>query len=131
MDNATAMALKEILGNSADYFCTMFNSATGGTTANSTTATVADGVKCGSIQIVTDSAYNGTSGTAVLQASNDNVNFATVKQDDNTTDMSFTLATASIYSWYLKAVLFKFYRISYTKGDASTGTITANFVGKK
>lgn len=114
-----------------DYYCTMFNAAAGGTTANSTTATVADGVKIGSIEIVTNSAYNGTTGTAVLQGSNDNSTFATVKQDDNTTDMSFTLATNSTYTWYLKAVLFKFYRIVYTKGDATLGTVTANLVGKK
>jgi hypothetical protein len=116
---------------SGDYSCTMFNAAAGGTTANSTTATIADGVKIGSIEIVTNSAYNGTTGTAVLQGSNDNTTFATVKQDDNTTDMSFTLAVSSTYTWYLKAVLFKFYRIVYTKGDATLGTITANLVGKK
>lgn len=108
----------------------MFNAAAGGTTANSTTATIADGVKIGSIEIVTSAAYNGTTGTAVLQ-DNDNTTFATVKQDDNTTDMSFTLAVSSTYTWYLKAVLFKFYRIVYTKGDATLGTITANLVGKK
>lgn len=116
---------------SGDYYSTMFSSAAGGTTATSPTSTVSDGVKIGSIEIVTNSAYNGTTGTAVLKGSNDNTNFATVKQDDNTTDMSFTLATNSTYTWYLKAVLFKYYQIVYTKGDATLGTVSANFIGKK
>lgn len=116
---------------SGDYFSTMFNAALGNVTATSAASNVADGVKIGSIEVETDSNYNGTTGTVVLQGSNDNVKYATVKQDDNTTDMSFTIATNSTYTWYLKAVLFKYYQIVYTKGDASAGTFTANFIGKK
>lgn len=116
---------------SGDYYSTMFNAAPGGTTATSNVSIVDDGVKIGSIEIVTNAAYNGTTGTAVLQGSNDNVTYATVKQDDNSTDMSFTLATASTYTWYLKAVLFKYYKVVYTKGDATLGTITVNMIGKK
>lgn len=116
---------------SGDYYCTMFNAAAGGTTANSITATVADGVKYGSITIITSSAYNGTTGTAVLQGSNDNSTFQGVLQDDNTTAMSFTLATNSTYLWELKIVAFKFYRIVYTKGDSTLGTLTVNMRGVK
>lgn len=122
--------MNDLTRHFGDYYCTMFNAADGGTTANSVTAQVSDGVKFGSIDIVTSSSYNGTTGTAVLQQSNDNINWAGVLQDDNTTPMSFTLATNSTYTWQLKAVLFKFYRIVYTKGDTTLGTIIANFVGK-
>lgn len=120
--------LARLLG---DYYDTMFAGVAGGTTVTSNASIVADGVKTGSIDIVTNSAYNGTTGTAVLQQSNDNTNWAGVLQDDNVTACSFTLATASTYTWQLKAVLFKYYRIVYTKGDATLGTVTANFIGKK
>ncbi len=123
--------MNDFIRFSGDYFSTMLPSVPGGTTVTSAASIVADGVKIGSIEIVTNSAYDGTTGTAVLQGSNDNVTYATVKQDDNTTDMSFTLATASTYTWYLKAVLFKYYKIVYTKGNTNTGTVTANMIGKK
>lgn len=114
-----------------DYYSTMLGGIVGGTSVTSKVSTVTDGVKIGSIEVVTNSAYDGTSGTVTLQESNDNITFSTVKQDDNTTDMSFTIATNSTYKWYLKAVLAKFYQIVYAHGDATVGTVTANFVGKK
>ncbi|MCC7514534.1 MAG: hypothetical protein IT212_07560 [Bacteroidia bacterium] len=130
MESALGKALKVVVDNS-DYYSTMLNGVAGDTTVTSGVSTIPNGVKIGSIEIVTNSAYNGTTGTATLQGSNDNSTFATVKQDDNSTDMEFTLATASTYTWYLKAVLFKYYRIAYAKGNASAGTVTANMVGKK
>lgn len=118
-----------ILTNKEDQFKTIM-AAPGGTTANFSW-TIQDGVKIGSICISTNSAYDGTTGTAVLQACNDNTNWAGVLQDDNSTAMSFTLATASTYTWELKSVSRKYYRIVYTKGNATDGTITADFIGKK
>ncbi len=115
----------------SDLVWPMLNAVPGGTTVTSDALSMSDGVKFGSIVIATDASYNGTTGTAVLQGSNDGASWPGVLQDDNTTAMSFTLATASTYTWQLKTVLFRFYRIVYTHGDASAGTVTANFVGKK
>ena len=117
--------------NQGDQLYTIFNAIPGGASLTSPAMIVDNGVKIGSIEIVTPSAYNGTTGTAVLQGTNDGVNWAGVLQDDNVTAMSFTLATNSTYTWYLKAVLFKYYRIVFTHGDASAGTVSATFVGKK
>lgn len=122
---------KDIAKFSGDYFSTMLNSASGGTTITTDSSTVADGVKYGSITVITNSTYDGTTGTVVLQGSNDNSTFQGVLQDDNTTAMSFTLATNSTYLWELKIVAFKFYRIVYTKGNATIGTVTANMRGVK
>lgn len=114
-----------------DDSATIFNAADAATTATSGTITIASGVNIGSIAIVTNSAFNGTTSTMALQGSNDNSNWAQVLQDDNATSMSFTLAAASsTYTFLLKAIFFKFYRLVYTKGDASAGTITANYTGK-
>lgn len=91
-----------------------------------------EGVETGSIIITTPAAFTGTTGTIDLYGSNDGVNFAVVYQDDNVTPMSFTLATgANTYSWQIKRTLYKHYRIVYTVGDASAGTILATFIGKK
>ena len=118
-------------GTQDDQF-TFFNGAAGGTNANSGMLTVAAGVKSGSIMISTNSAYDGTTGTVVLQGSNDGgTTWAGVLQDDNATAMSFTLAAgANTDTFQLKRVLFKFYRLVYTAGNATLGTVTANYVGK-
>ncbi len=89
-------------------------------------------VKIGSIVVSTPSAFNGTTTTATLQASNDGTTWFGVVQDDNTTACAFTLsAGANTYEWQLKAVLFKTYRIVYAHGDASAGTWSAVFNGTK
>lgn len=89
------------------------------------------GSKQGSMHFITDSSYNGTTGTIALLGSNDNSNFTTVYEDDDTTAMSFTLAASSQYVFQIKRRLFKYYKVVYTKGDASAGTITGDFVGIK
>lgn len=89
-------------------------------------------VKVGSIVVSTPSTFNGTTTTVTLQASNDNITWFGVVQDDNTTPMSFTLSSgANTAEWQLKAVLFRTYRIVYVHGDASAGTWSAVFIGKK
>ena len=112
-----------------DQYCTLLNLQDAGTSL-SPSLTIKNGVKYGSIVITTSSTYNGTTGTIALQGSNDNSNFQAVLQDDNATAMSFTPAASSTYTFLLKAVLFKYYKLVYTKGDASAGTITSNFIGK-
>lgn len=109
---------------------TLMNGTSLATTANFD-FTIEDGVERGSIHIVTDSDFNGTTSTLALQASNDNSNWAIVYQDDNVTAMSFTLAASSNYSFLLKGVFYQFYRLVYTKGNASAGTAVANFRGSK
>ncbi len=109
----------------------LFNSAPAATSA-SNIVVVDNGVLIGSIQIATDSAYNGTTATMALQGSNDNVSYGAILQDDNSTAMSFTLgAASSTYTFILKAVCYKYYKVVYTKGDASAGVLTVNFIGKK
>ncbi len=89
-------------------------------------------VKVGSIVVSTPSTFNGTTTTVTLQASNDNVTWFGVVQDDNTTPMAFTLSSGTnTAEWQLKAVLFRTYRIVYVHGDASAGTWSAVFIGKK
>lgn len=114
-----------------DQYNTLLNAVTAATSV-SPSFTVQDGVDSGSIQITTSSTFNGSTSTAVLKGSNDNSNFTQVYQSDGTTAMSFTLAAASTnYSWLMGRVLYKFYQLVYTKGDATLGTVTANFIGKK
>lgn len=115
-----------------DQFVTIFNAISATATVASETITVFDSIIQGSIMITTDSGFLGTTGTFVLQASNDNINYATVTQDDNTTAMSYTVSNgANSYVMQLKRILFKYYKVVYTKGDASAGIIVGNFIGKK
>ncbi len=112
-----------------DQYQTILNAVLGNTSVT-TSFSINDGVKQGSIMITTSSAYNGTTGTAVLNGSNDNTNFQAVLQDDNSTAMSFTLTVSQNSTFLLKRVLYKYYQLVYTKGNASAGTLTVNFIGK-
>ena len=98
----------------------------GANTSGNFSMQMANGRRVGSIQIYTNSAFNGSTGTAALQGSNDGTNWATVYADDNVTALSFTLATGeNHYAWVLKTIAFNQYRIVYTKGNASAGTVKA------
>lgn len=85
--------------------------------------------KIGVIVISTPASFNGTTSTAVLSGgvrnSSGTITWASVYQDDNITACSFTLATNSQYAWIIRATVFDYYRITYTKGDATAGTVTA------
>lgn len=89
------------------------------------------GVAFGSITNYTSSNFDGTTSTLALQGSNDNIIYGAVLQDDNTTAMSFTLAVSGTYTFILKALEYKYYKLVYTKEDATAGTLTSKFVGKK
>lgn len=122
----------EIIKYYKDQMGIMLNAVPANADLTSNYLTMDDGVLIGSIEVTTSATFNGTTSTVTLQGSNDNVTFATVLQDDLTTSMAFTLnAASSTYTWYLKAVLFKYYKIVYAKGDASAGSVSANFIGKK
>jgi len=85
----------------------------------------------GSIQNTTSGAFDGTTSTLALQGSNDNVNWSTVFQDDNVTPLSFTLSAGNnSYVWVNKAQVFRYYRVVYTKGDATAGTIKSVIMSK-
>lgn len=81
----------------------------------------------GSIQIFTNSAFDGTTSTTALEGSNDGgIVWSTVFEDDNVTPLSFTLsAGANSFVWIFKTIAFNKYRIVYTVGDATAGTINA------
>ncbi len=112
-----------------DQYQTLLDAAAGGTSVSPKFA-VSEGVKQGSIMITTSSAYDGTTGTIALQGSNDDINYQAVLQDDNVTAISATLLVSQNTSFLLKLVLYKFYKLVYTKGNAGAGTVTANFNGK-
>lgn len=114
---------------SKDQAILVFNSISAATSLTNIVV-VDDDHNVGNILLGTDSTFNGTSATFTLQGSNDNVTYTTVFQDDNTTPMSFTPATSSTYCFLLKRILFKYYKVIYTKGDASAGVIVATYFGK-
>lgn len=90
-----------------------------------------DSVYQASIIAHTDSTFNGTTSTLSLKVSNDNINYAQAYADDDTTPLTFTLSASSNYSFLLKKVLFRYYKLTYTIGDASAGILDATFIGKK
>lgn len=80
----------------------------------------------GSVQVSTSTTFIGSTGTVTLQASNDNSVWSQVYADDNTTALSFTLSNGfNIYDWLIKNMFYKYYRILYTPGNASAGTVKA------
>lgn len=80
----------------------------------------------GSIQISTSAAFNGSTTTAAIQCSNDGTIWSTLYADDNVTPVTFTLtAGENSYICLMKAAGFEFYRIVYTKGNATLGTVKA------
>lgn len=84
------------------------------------------GARVGSVQISTSASFNGSTTTAAFQGSNDGTTWSTVYQDDNETAMTFTLSSGeNSYVWILKVIAFSQYRIVYTKGNASAGTVKA------
>lgn len=90
------------------------------------------GDKIGSIVISTNGDYNGTTGTIELLGSNDNDVYTPVLQDDNVTPMAFTLnGPLDFRTFVLKAVVYKYYRVSYLPGDTTNGGVSAVFVFKK
>lgn len=116
--------------NSGDQFVTLMDGYIHSTSANFTW-TIQDGVKIGSIHIHVSSTFVGTTATILLLGSNDGSNFGTVYRLDETTPVSFTLAANDNKIAELLRVSLKYYRLVYDKGDASAGTIDANFIGKK
>lgn len=99
-------------------------SAADATTSANFTFTPGSG-KTGSIHIITSSTFSGTTGTIALQGSNDGSTWATVYANDGTTALSFTLTAASTsYVWELENVMYLSYRLVYTKGNTTAGTIT-------
>lgn len=128
----TPEQLRVVLSDDKIYIFNAESAIPSGATTTSSPAALQDGIKIGSILNSTSSTYVGTTATIALYGSNDNITYAAVMQDDNVTPCSFTLAAASsTYTWELKAAVFKYYRILYTKGDASVGTITSILAGKK
>lgn len=92
---------------------------------------VTTSARIGSIQIITNSAFDGTTGTVVLEGSNDGTNWIGVFKDDDVTPLSFTLAAGeNNYAWIFKTIAFFQYRIVYTVGDATTGTVNAILIQK-
>lgn len=114
-----------------DQYTDVIKSGTTAATTANFDLNIKDGIKQGSIHIVTDSSFNGTTGTLALKGSNDGENFVTLYADDGTTPLSFTLAVSSQYVFELKRLLYTKYRLVYTKGDASAGSLKANFNGKQ
>lgn len=119
----------QILGY-GDQFATLMNAHSALTTSNFTWP-IHDNVDMGSVHIFVSASFVGTTATLALQGSNDNTNFGTVFQNDGTTPVSFTLAASDNKFVDMQRVLYKYYRLVYTAGNASAGTITANFIGKK
>ncbi len=104
---------------------TLMNNVASTATGNYSTH-LATGRLIGSVQISTNDSFNGSTTTAALQASNDDITWSTVFADDNTTPLSFTLSAGSnSYVWLIKATMFQHYRIVYTKGNATLGTVKA------
>ena len=91
---------------------------------------VEDFATFGNIVISTTEQFNGSTATIQLFGSNDGRFYAPVYQDDNKTLMKFTLASNKQYTWYFRRFLFRYYKVSYTAGDTTDGTLTANFLGK-
>lgn len=114
-----------------DYYITLMNAESAAVSNNFSTPFLPGGLIHGNIQASTSSTFVGTTATLALQASNDGTTWSTVYQDDGTTPVSFTLAASSIYNALLKRLLYRSYRLVYTKGDASAGTITATFLAKR
>lgn len=100
------------------------------TVAKSVSFTIWKRIKQGSIQLDISSDYVGTTATAQLFGSNNNVKFFPVLADDDTTAVLFTFTTASdSRAINIKRRLYQFYRLDFVPGDASAGTISAEFVG--
>ncbi len=103
---------------------TMVTSASSATVTANFDITPTNGT-IGSLQTITSSNFAGTTGTIALQGSNDGTNFTRVYANDGVTALSQTLIAASTsYVWELQRVLYQTYRIVYTKGNASAGSIT-------
>lgn len=126
----SAFLLSCILGQAQVFgSVTVMNTVTATATGNYQVKT-GQRVQVGSIQILTSSDWNGTTGTAVLEYSNaaspnSTTDWTPVYADDNTTALSFTLSGASgEYTWVLKTVNYAWYRIVYTKGNGTVGTVT-------
>ena len=113
-----------------DQVITLFNTQPMSATI-SQIAVVDDTVYQGSILCTTDSTFNGSTSTLTIYISNDNVTYAQGYADDDVTPLTFTLAASSTYSFPLKRILFKYYKLTYTVGNASAGVLNATYVGKK
>jgi hypothetical protein len=81
----------------------------------------------GSVQIKTNSAFNGTTSTAALNGSNDGVIWFPVLQSDGVTAMSYTLTASFNKPFNLVTIQYRLYEIIYTKGDATAGTVSATW----
>lgn len=111
--------MNDILSTATGYYATNDPGIPGPHESNGTV---------GSVQVTTNSSFDGTTSTVALEASNDGVDWFTVYQDDNTTAMQYTLSAGNNnYIWILKIVGFRFYRINYSKGNATTGRLKGIF----
>lgn len=119
-----------IYDTTEDQYIDLMSVVTAAASSNNDTPLLADGLSHGNIQITTSAAFNGTTSTIALQGSNDAVTWSTAYQDDNVTPVSFTPAAASTYNVLLKKIMYRYYRLVYTVGDATLGTVSAIFVGK-
>ena len=130
MSDSTALKNIKSALNKKDFVLSLMNSHIADTSVNHTFEVPSD-VTAGSIYITIDSTYNGTTGTIALNGSNDGTNFALLLSDDESQNMQFTLAASDHDIFQIKRRLFKYYRLVYTKGDATLGNISATFVGIK
>lgn len=100
------------------------------TTAVSLPFLIKSGYGSGSVVAVTTSAFNGTTSTLSLKGSIDGITYVQVYMDDDVTALTSTLATNSTYTFLLKKVLFKYYKLVYVVGDATLGTFSATTFSK-
>jgi len=66
---------------------------------------------------------NGTTATAKLLMSDDNVNFNYVQ--DSGSDYVLALSSASTFSGLLPSMMSKYIKVEYNKGDNTTGLISS------
>lgn len=82
----------------------------------------------GSIQIYTSSTFNGTTSTVTLRVSDwpSYNRVATAVANDGTTPMTLTLSSPNtVYTFQLETVNYYYFELSYSKGNATLGTVDA------
>lgn len=99
-------------------------------TASGTYSVVVTG-KVGHIMVSTNAAFNGSTTTDSLKVGSVNpltgtITWALAYQNDGVTPCIIThSAGANIYTWQLQNALYHYYKIVYTKGNATLGTVTS------
>jgi len=104
----------------------LMNSLAATATGNYSSA-VAAGRRSGGLHIYTNAAFNGSTSTVAFEKRGDNqCGWATVMADDNTTPITFTLSAGEHnYTVDIKNKSASEYRVVYTKGNATLGTVRA------